>query len=140
MCARGVIVATQTSAIKMRKDIVAPSEYKAAYDKYSFPRSVFSQNGENKREVRSSIIRKLFLRSKVKKDENQPGVFATPVIKVSVKRKADPLRENASNDLNAGQTKRSSYCLNAVECNGGKLPNAVVNKIFKVRTNYLRVF
>lgn len=116
----------------MSHDLVAPSEYKAAYDKSTFPRSVFNRSadkdgGEN-REVRASIIRRIFLRPKEKK-EVQPGLTSTPVVKVSIKRKAEPLQEIPLNDLKrAGKAKD----LNASETDGGKLPNAIVNKVFKV--------
>lgn len=123
-----VLVETKRAAFRLSHDAVAPSEYKAAYDQNVFPRSVF--NDEN-REVRRSIIKRIFLKPKEKK-ETVVGVASTPVVKVSIKRKAEPLQEIPLNELKNGKTKRSTHCLNTTEFEDGKLPNAIASKIFKV--------
>lgn len=134
MCVKSVVVERKRAAFKLSHDVVAPSEYKAAYDQCSFPRSVFNKSGgeSDGREVRASIIKRMFLKSKEKK-EKRGDVFATPVIKVSVKRKAEPLQEIALNEQNADRrVKLSTRCLNTTESGSLKLPNAIANKIFKV--------
>lgn len=118
------VLETKRAAFRLSHDGVAPSEYKAAYDKSSFPRSVF--NNENSR---SSIIKRIFLKPKEKK-QNVASVASTPVVKVSIKRKAEPLQAISLNVLKDGKTRRSTHCL--TDCDGGKLPNAIVHKIFKV--------
>lgn len=130
------VVETKRAAFRLSHDAVAPSEcYKAAYDTSSFPRSVFHKTGEGEgkdKETRSSIIKRIFLKPKEKK-ENVCVVGSTPVIKVSVKRKAELLQEISLQNLKSdGKTRLSTHCLNTTECDGGKLPNAIVNKIFKV--------
>lgn len=106
---------TKRANFRLSHDAVAPSEYKPVYDKLSFPRSIFnskSRDEEERKEKRSgSIIRRIL---KPKK-ENCGGV-----VNVAIKREAEPLQ---TIPLNKGSKSAEG---------GGKLPNAIVNKIFKV--------
>lgn len=133
-CVKSVVVERKAAIFKISHDTVAPLEYKSAYDQNSFPRSVFNKSKKESGSdvVRSSIIKRVFSKNK-RKQIKQSDVFATPVIKVSVKRKASPLREVAFNEQSVdGKIKLSVECLNKLGKDHGKLPNAIANKIFKV--------
>lgn len=134
-CVKISITQNKTSVFKISKDYVAPSEYKAAYDKSLYPRTVFGRSDDS---VRNSVIKKFFIKSPKDKVDEAKGT--TPFIHVSSK-KLEKRSKPYSVSFVKGADKESENCANKENKNptnnntrseSGKLPNSIANKIFKV--------
>lgn len=113
-------VKTSIREINASIKFVAPSKYQAAYDKLSYPRSIFNKNVGNifgnvsNNSKNGGINRTLTV---PKPDKKQSNATTKNVIFI-------PLKENGDAGRNAKITDNK---------NSPKVPNSITNKIYKVR-------
>lgn len=139
--------------LKISKHTVAPSEYQAAYDKTSYPRSVFNKGFGGKEDVEThvdkkhskpvSFIKRIFTKTKhtdhqIKEEGNLPSVENKKTGFIDVDFHQDNLGGNLE-ELAKGlekvdeRNRKNSRCLSASNYKKFKLPNAIENKIFRVK-------